>query len=72
MRTVEGTRVRLLRQMTRNRAWRNTYGTWVTPTAGEVMRESGIQTAAIHTNCRQSILVQWVTIRLILELCARE
>ena len=44
IRTVKEYHIIFLRNIMVKREQRNTYGTWETPVAGEVLRESGMQT----------------------------
>ena len=69
---VEGTHTGFLRQITGKRAQRNADETWVTPAAGEVLETAGTQSAATYIGRRQGMVAQWVALRPIFEVCARE
>ena len=69
---VDGKHTRFLSQITEKRAQRKVDGTWVTPKA-EVVREAAeTQSTISHIGKRQRTMAQWVVLRPILELCARE
>ena len=70
-RTVEGTHISFLRQITVNRAQINTDGTWDTPEAVKLLRSSGIQTLTTYINHRQVTVVQRVALIPIFECFTR-
>ena len=53
-------------------SWQNMGGTWVTPEAGKVQSSAGMKSVVTHIRCRQGTVEQWVALRPIFKLCARE
>ena len=71
-RTVEGTHTGFLRQITRYRKQRKSYGTWVTPRV-EVFQEAAVtQLEMTYIGRRQGMAAQWMALRPIFEVYARE
>ena len=56
----------------RKRAWHKAYGTWVTPWAEVVRKAVGTQSAMTYIGRRQGTVAQWVALRLIFKVCARD
>ena len=67
VRTVEGTRVVFLRQITGKRVWITIDGMWETLAIGEFLRADGMQKEATYIGCRQGTVAQWVALHLIFE-----
>ena len=58
--------------ITGNRAKRLGDGTWETPGAECKQESAGTQSARIYIEQRQANVAQWVALRLLFEVCARE
>ena len=71
-RKLEGTHIGLLRQITGKRARRLGDGTWKTPGAEVVREAAGTQSAMTYIGIRQATVAQWVVLRSLFKMCARE
>ena len=71
-RKVEGTHIGLLRQITGKRARRLGDGTWETPGAEEVREVAQTQSAMTYIGRRQATVAQWVALRPLFGVFARE
>ena len=69
---VYGKHTAFLQQIMRKQSRQNPYGTWVISALGEMMGEEGVQLAAMYIGRRQGEVSQWVALRSIFEVCARE
>ena len=69
---IEGTRTELLKMITRKRAKQFEDGTWETPGAEGVREAVGTQSARTYIEQRQATVAQWVALRPLFEVCARE
>ena len=57
-----GAHTGFLRQITEKQVWRNTDGTWVTPSEGGVKEAAGMKFFAIYIGRRQGMVDQWVAL----------
>ena len=68
-RKLEGVHVGFLMQITRHGAVRQKDRTWRQESAETVLEKSGTQPLGTYNDRRQAIVVEWVALRHILEVC---
>ena len=71
-RKLEGFHMVFLRRITRQAEVRQNYGTWRQVSAETVMKKAGNQTLGTYIYRKQITVMEWVALRPILEVCARE
>ena len=71
-RKVEGTHTGLLKKKTGNQAQKKAYRTWVTPKAEVLLEAAGTHSEMPYIGRRQGTVAQWVALRPISEVSARE
>ena len=69
---IEGEHTEFLQMITWKRAKQLEDGTWETPGAEGIQEAAGTQSARIYIEKRQATLSQWVVLRPLFEVCARE
>ena len=70
--SVEGMHTGFLQKIMVNRARKNPDGAWVTPAASAFLEASGMQSEATYIGSRQGVVSQWVEMRPIFEIYARD
>ena len=68
--TLEGNHISFLMHITGKRVRRNTDMTRESPVVRELLREAEMQTAATYIGQIKDMVVQWVALRHIFEVCA--
>ena len=69
---IEGTHTEFLQMITGKRARQLGYMTWETPGEESVQEAAGTQSARIYIEKRQATVAQWVALRPLFEVCARD
>ena len=69
---IERTHTELLQMITGKRAKQLVDGTWETPGAEVIREAAGTQLDRIYIERRQANVAQWVALRPLFEVCARE
>ena len=72
IRMVESTHVGFLFNITGKRVRRQADGLWETSAAKEVLRVARMQSATTYIGRRKATVAQWVSLKLLLEVCAWE
>ena len=62
----------LLRQVTGQKAKRQRYKTWRGASSSRVLKDAGNQTLGTYIDKWQATVVDWVVLRLILNICNKE
>ena len=69
---IEGRHMEFLRMITGKRVKQLEDGTWETPGAEGIQEVAGTPSARIYIERRQATVAQWVALRPLFEVCARE
>ena len=69
---IEGTHTEFLRMIIGNRVKQLEDGTWETTGVEGILEAAGTQSARIYIEQRQATVAQWVALRPLFDVCARE